>query len=169
VAGSYAYVTDHYAGLRVIDISTPSNPTEVGYHDTPFSARGVAITGSYAYVADRLAGLQIYANLLIGVEEDTELGVQNAGLFQNSPNPFTKETVIRYSLNDYAINDLRLTIYDSAGRVVRTFDLTNYQSPFNQITWDGTNDNGEKVAAGIYFYRLNTGGGKATRKLTILR
>jgi hypothetical protein len=41
-----------YAGLRVIDVSNPSNPREVGYFDTPGYAQGVYVSGNYAYVAD---------------------------------------------------------------------------------------------------------------------
>jgi hypothetical protein len=35
VSGSYAYVADGYGGLRIINVSNPSNPTEVGFYDTP--------------------------------------------------------------------------------------------------------------------------------------
>jgi hypothetical protein len=38
--------------LRVIDVSNPSSPREVGFYDTPGWAYGVAVSGSYAYVAD---------------------------------------------------------------------------------------------------------------------
>ena len=52
VSGSYAYVTDGEAGLRVIDISTPTSPEEVGFYDTPGWAVGICVSRSYAYVAD---------------------------------------------------------------------------------------------------------------------
>ncbi|MBC8234652.1 hypothetical protein H8E77_34345, partial [bacterium] len=52
VSRSYAYVADFYSGLRVIDVSTPENPFEVGFYDTPGYAYGVYVSGSYAYVAD---------------------------------------------------------------------------------------------------------------------
>ena len=52
VAGGYAYVADGGSGLRVVDVSTPSNPTEVGFYDTPGGAEGVAVAAGYAYVAD---------------------------------------------------------------------------------------------------------------------
>ncbi|TES92745.1 MAG: T9SS type A sorting domain-containing protein, partial [Candidatus Cloacimonadota bacterium] len=42
-------------GLRIIDVSTPSVPYEVGYYDTPDWANGVYVSGSYAYVADDAA------------------------------------------------------------------------------------------------------------------
>jgi hypothetical protein len=46
-------------GLRVIDISLPSNPTEVAYLDLGICPRGVAVSGDYAYVANYSTGLQV--------------------------------------------------------------------------------------------------------------
>ena len=54
VAGNYAYVADGSAGLRIIDVSLPSAPAEVGFYDTPGAAYDVAVAGNYAYVADGL-------------------------------------------------------------------------------------------------------------------
>jgi hypothetical protein len=59
VSGNYAYVADWDAGLRVIDVSNPSNPREVGYFVTPGLAWGVYVSGNYAYVADGGAGLRV--------------------------------------------------------------------------------------------------------------
>jgi hypothetical protein len=59
VSAAYAYVADYYAGLRVIDVSNPSSPREVGFYDTSGTAYGVAVSGSYAYVADGPAGLRV--------------------------------------------------------------------------------------------------------------
>ncbi len=47
------------AGLRVVDVSNPAQPREVGFYDTPGSAQGVAVSGAYAYVADDGAGLRV--------------------------------------------------------------------------------------------------------------
>ncbi|WP_448605243.1 LVIVD repeat-containing protein [Thermoflexus hugenholtzii] len=57
VSGSYAYVAD--GGLRVIDVSNPAAPREVGFYDTLGWALGVAVSGSYAYVADGNKGLRV--------------------------------------------------------------------------------------------------------------
>ncbi|MDH6099509.1 pre-peptidase C-terminal domain-containing protein [Anabaenopsis sp. FSS-46] len=59
VVGNYAYVADYGAGLQIIDISDPANPTRTGGYDTSGYARGVEVVGNYAYVADSSAGLQI--------------------------------------------------------------------------------------------------------------
>jgi len=57
--GGYAYVADFQSGLRVIDVSTPSAPVEVGFLDTAGYASDVAVSGGYAYVADKYMGLRV--------------------------------------------------------------------------------------------------------------
>ena len=59
IASPYAYVADANAGLRVIDVSNPAAPMEVGAYDTPGDAVGVYVISSYAYVADENAGLRV--------------------------------------------------------------------------------------------------------------
>jgi hypothetical protein len=58
VAGNYAYVADGPAGLRVISVSDPAHPSEVGNYDASYP-RGVAVVGIYAYVADDDSGLRV--------------------------------------------------------------------------------------------------------------
>ncbi len=56
----YAYVADWDGGLRVIDVSDPSNPDEVGFYDPPGGVgRGVAVYLGYAYLANDEYGLYI--------------------------------------------------------------------------------------------------------------
>jgi len=57
--GDYAYVADGSGGLRVVDVSDPAHPTEVGFYATPGDARDVAVAGDYIYVADFVGGLVI--------------------------------------------------------------------------------------------------------------
>jgi hypothetical protein len=45
--------------LRILDISDPATPDEVGFYDTPGDAQGVATAGDLAYVADTNGGLFI--------------------------------------------------------------------------------------------------------------
>lgn len=59
VNGSYAYVADYDAGLRIIDVSTPTLPYEVGACDSADIAIHVVVHDSHAYVAARLEGLKI--------------------------------------------------------------------------------------------------------------
>ena len=51
VVGDYAYVADEGVELRVVDVSMPSNPTEVGFYDTPGDASwDMVVAGDYAYI-----------------------------------------------------------------------------------------------------------------------
>jgi hypothetical protein len=59
VDGDYAYVADENAGLQVIDISDPGNPSSAGSYNTSGTALAVTIDGDYAYVADGAYGLQV--------------------------------------------------------------------------------------------------------------
>ncbi len=59
VSGKYAYVADEQNGLRIIDISDPTNPTEVGSYDTPGTTHAVAVKNQYAFLADGNSGIWI--------------------------------------------------------------------------------------------------------------
>jgi hypothetical protein len=80
VAGSYAYVADYNCGLRVIDVSNPESPQEVGYYDTPGDAWRVSVMGRLVYVADGDHGLQVIEFYGAGVEEtpNAEVRTTNA-------------------------------------------------------------------------------------------
>jgi len=58
VAGTHAYVADGTA-LRIIDVSDPTDPVEVGHFDGFADALDVAVSGSYAYVTDGTNGLWV--------------------------------------------------------------------------------------------------------------
>jgi len=93
-------------------------------------------------------------------------------LLQNWPNPFNPETWIPFKLKE--ASDVAITIYDINGRTVRTLELGQvpagiYQTKSKAAYWDGTNDVGEHVASGIYFYRLQTDNFSALRKMAILK
>jgi uncharacterized repeat protein (TIGR01451 family) len=57
MAGNYAYVAARSGGLRIVDVTTPTTPTQVGFYDTPGLAQGVAVLGNYVYVVDGYEGL----------------------------------------------------------------------------------------------------------------
>jgi flagellar hook assembly protein FlgD len=64
---------------------------------------------------------------------------------------------------------IKLTIYDLLGRRVKT--LADYhQTPGQKsLDWDGTDDNGNPVASGIYFYRIEVGAFTDSKKMVILK
>jgi hypothetical protein len=52
VANGYVYLAAGTAGLRVVDVSEPAAPVEVGFYDTPGRADNLTVAGHYAYLAD---------------------------------------------------------------------------------------------------------------------
>ncbi|MGD8414490.1 MAG: Ig-like domain-containing protein, partial [Candidatus Latescibacterota bacterium] len=88
-------------------------------------------------------------------------------LAQNTPNPFNPTTAIRYSIAE-AVH-VRLMIYDVAGRRVRTLVDGNQRADMYKVVWDGTNDLGQPVATGVYFYRITAGKFVRTKKMLLLK
>ncbi len=91
-------------------------------------------------------------------------------LFQNYPNPFNPETWIPYQLASPA--QVSISIWSEDGKLIRTLDLGDqlsgiYQDHDRAAYWDGKNENGEKIASGVYFYTLTAGDFTATRKMLI--
>ncbi|MGQ9583776.1 MAG: hypothetical protein ACUVXG_00065 [Anaerolineae bacterium] len=59
VLGEYAYIANRIRGLRVIDVSNPTDPQEVGYYSKGGEAHDVHVSGDYAYVANGRKGLRV--------------------------------------------------------------------------------------------------------------
>ncbi|MGB8658143.1 MAG: S8 family serine peptidase [Candidatus Zixiibacteriota bacterium] len=114
-------------------------------------------------------------------------------LSQNFPNPFNPATTIAFELKpenqggsfplssqkgkQFSVPQIQslsriqtsLEIYNVRGEVVKT--LINGALPPGkyQATWDGTDQTGEKVASGLYLYRLKTPQSQTTRKMILLK
>jgi len=102
--------------------------------------------------------------LSLGVEEEI---ITSYALLQNYPNPFINETYISYQLpKDTRVN---LVIFDMLGRRITTLIDKKQISGSYSVRWDGRDDYGNKVASGVYFYRLSTSDFQATQKMLILR
>jgi hypothetical protein len=93
-------------------------------------------------------------------------GVLSLG--QNRPNPFASRTAIEFSVAGEKAR-VGLSIFDLAGRRVRT--LVNGEMPGgrHEAIWNGLNDRGRRVASGVYFYRLDGDDRTFTKKLVLLR
>lgn len=64
---------------------------------------------------------------------------------------------------------VRLRIYDVAGRLVRTLADGAHPAGRHEVVWNGTDHAGRRVAAGVYFARLDSGGIHVQRSITVLR
>jgi hypothetical protein len=100
--------------------------------------------------------------------DEGEAAAPALAFLQNSPNPFNPETVFRFSLPERA--EVRLQVYDLAGRQVRTLeDGVELDPGWHEVVWDGRNDHGEAVATGVYFCRFTVGNRELSRKVVVLK
>ena len=77
-------------------------------------------------------------------------------LNDNFPNPFNPETTIKYALPE--AGSTKLVIYNVVGQVVRHLVTEQQSAGRYVIQWDATNDNGQALSSGVYFYHLQVGG-----------
>lgn len=88
-------------------------------------------------------------------------------LYPNYPNPFNPSTNIRFYLP--RAGEVTLTVYNTLGQKVRTLANQRFESGDHVIQWNGENSVGQRVASGVYFYRLDTKGFSSSRKMVLLK
>jgi hypothetical protein len=79
------------------------------------------------------------------------------------PNPFIEKTTFSFERRGGETGDL--DILNSNGQMVKHFDIDSMSS----VTWNGTDESGNSVSSGVYYYRLNTGSYTSTGKLILLK
>jgi PKD repeat protein len=96
-----------------------------------------------------------------------EIMPQNFSLSQNYPNPFNPVT--HFSLD--LVNETHVTfvIYNVAGQKVRTLADEVMPAGSHTFIWDGTNENGQALSSGVYFYRVTAGDESVTKKMMLLK
>ena len=95
---------------------------------------------------------EAYTEFVIGENEDISL---NNVL--NYPNPFNNYTEFHFDHNKSGQNiTVKLNILSVAGNVVKsiTQEITNAPAHSSEITWDGRDDFGDRLARGVYLYNL---------------
>jgi alpha-amylase len=88
-------------------------------------------------------------------------------LRQSYPNPFGPSTTISYSLPSRA--NVRLGVYNLAGREVAVLQDGPEDEGPHDVSWKGESEDGTRLAAGIYFLRLEAGGESRTSKMMLLK
>jgi len=98
----------------------------------------------------------------------TDLRPAGYALHPCYPNPFNPITTISYDLPEPAA--VHLTIHDLAGRLVRTLAAEGVVGEGrHEVVWNGRDEAGQVMAAGVYFYRLDAAGFTETRRMTLLK
>ncbi|MBI2505581.1 MAG: T9SS type A sorting domain-containing protein [Candidatus Latescibacteria bacterium] len=121
------------------------------------AAQAITRLGSYAVLAGQ-------AEELVAVGETLP---QVPWLGANYPNPFNPETLIPFALDREG--RVRVGIYNLSGQRVRLL-VDQVRAPGQYaVRWDGRTQAGEKVASGVYIYRLEVGGRALSRRMSLLK
>jgi len=112
VNSGFCYIATWWDGLRIIDISNPSNPFEVGYYGVINIAQGVAVYPPYIFVTTGAAGIQIYQNLSAGIKEEQ-------GKFFSTLSVLGRRGEVKVSLFLTEEKFLTLSLFDSNGRMIK--------------------------------------------------
>ncbi len=89
------------------------------------------------------------------------------GLSQNYPNPFNPSTEIRFALPKSC--EVRVEVLNVLGQTVRTLTSGLQTAGTHFVTWDGTDERGNSVASGVYFYRIVSDEFTTSRKMILLK
>ena len=137
----------------------------------------------YLYLVDRKRGktFDLTAQKTIGFSGSQELAVVYSsspfdgrnltplafGLGRIGPNPFRQSSVINYQLSQ--AGPVSMAVYNITGQRVRTLVSQNLPPGYYSQVWDGRNDGGRSLSAGVYIIRLNASGRSAAQKIVKLQ
>ncbi len=108
----------------------------------------------------------------MGSSEEVELAFTSGlptvfALHDNYPNPFNPMTTIKFDLP--RSSHVKLTVYDVAGRMVKTLVDEVKPAAAHTEVWNGTDRTGRRVASGTYYYVLQTDGFNSTHKMMLVK
>jgi len=88
-------------------------------------------------------------------------------LNQNYPNPFNPSTTVSFSLPQK--EQVRLEVYDILGNLVKTMVNQEMGAGTYQVVWNGIDQNGARVASGVYLYKLQAGTFSTVKKMLMVK
>jgi hypothetical protein len=111
--------------------------------------------------------------VVIPVDKGEVVLPKSFSLGQNYPNPFNPTTTIRFEIGigggTQQSVQTTLRVYNILGQRVKTL-VDEPKSPgIYYQTWDGKDEQGNKVSSGVYFYQLRAGGYNQTKKMVLLK
>lgn len=190
VAGSFTAAAQAGASVTLRwTLADPAGVIELNVYRTPHleapyvlvNAEPIPATSPGTYVdADVVPGDEFWYELRATVVDGTEdvvgggpvyariEGALGLALMPPRPNPFRESALIEFTIPSGA-RHAWVTIYDARGRLVRTLVDGAIGRGRHARAWDGTNQSGERAAAGVYFCSLEVPGAVVTEKITLLR
>jgi hypothetical protein len=170
------YYTPGYPQIRIEQWETEYIPPPPDFqpprYSIVFNPNGLFISEGYSiddgFSPPSYSGISYTWEYYVPNEDNAAPAVAGLMLRQNYPNPFSKSTSI--SFNNCKNNVLNLNIYNIRGQLVKTLlDRASFKSGEHSANWDGTDNAGKRLAAGIYFYKLSDDKESVVRKMLLLK
>jgi hypothetical protein len=172
VEGYYVYVSNSWTGpwLRC---DSAGGTASFDIASTGLSeARYIRVIDDADYTSGQYAGFDcdaVQSFSPIGIEEQEVCTSEEQWSFNLSPNPFRNSTVVLFPASSRQHTVGKLNIFNITGQLVRSFDPLPYAPSATQIVWDGTDDAGKAVPAGVYFVQCSSGEQTRVAKAVLLR
>ncbi len=103
----------------------------------------------------------------ISVDDPGVAVPDGALLVASTPNPFSARTTLRFRLAD--ASDAKIEIFAPSGRIVRQLGGQQYPAGMGEVVWDGLDQAGRRVSAGVYIARLTAGRAVTNRRVVMVR
>jgi FlgD Ig-like domain len=105
---------------------------------------------------------------LVQLSTDCEKMAKDKIDFTVAPNPISNAATISFSLRQS--QKISINIFDLNGRLIKTIANSQMQPGTHQLTWNATNENGNAVATGVYYLKLNAGSSYVeTKKISLIK
>jgi hypothetical protein len=111
------------------------------------------------------AKVEVTALSTVSVDDDLDLP-ETFALDQNYPNPFNAETKIDFRTEG---GQITLEVFDLTGAKVRTLISGSVEAGNHSIVWDGTDNTGNLISSGVYFYKLSDSERTEIKRMTLLK
>ncbi len=101
------------------------------------------------------------------IDKKSSSSITDYRLEQNYPNPFNPTATITFNLPKAA--QVQLSVFDLQGRRIRTLVSQSMPMGWHQVKLKRTDESGNKVASGVYLYKLKTGTFVQTQKMVLMQ
>lgn len=172
VSGEVAYAMED-SRVVALDISVKEVPklqaiyVPQSFYEPNNQIRNIAVQGDTVYVSQN-SSLYVLENSAVTTAVASKSDEPRSfELFQNYPNPFNPETSIRFQLP--VAGHVVLQIFNIKGQRIQTLADADFAAGSHRVRWDGKDSRGQRVASGLYLYKLQIGDFSQVRKLSLLR
>ena len=168
------FISHYQSGIYIIDISDPSNPTEIAHYDTYPPGDASEFNGNwgvYQYTQNgmvfasdlesRLTVLNFNRNP-IGIDVDKTMPLRRLSLLGNYPNPFNPSTDIVFYLSE--AGNIRLSVFNIRGELIETLAEGFHTAGEHTYNWSGADN-----ATGVYICALKTPEGSKSGKMLLVK